>query len=882
VDERSKPGAELTPLTARAAAELTVQEVLARLGSTEAGLTSAEAARRLASVGPNAIRTHNARALQVLARQFRSALLLLLLVAAVVSAFLGERADAAIIGVILALSVGLGFVNEYRAERAAEALHDQIRHTVPVLRDGTWQDVDVTELVPGDVVRLDLGSIVPADLRVLEAANLGSDESVLTGEADSVAKSPDPVPADRPMAELSSCAFMGTTVEEGSGQAVVVATGSRTEFGTIALGLGQRQPETAFQAGLRRFSVLLARVAAVLTGSIFVVNLLLRRPLIDAILFSLAIAVGITPQLLPAVVTTSLAAGSRRLARQRVLVKRLVGIEDLGNVEVLLTDKTGTLTEGSIVFKDAIDPAGQPSDEVLRFGLLANEASPGPVLAVGGNPLDRALWNSPPGKAADLTGYRRVAILPFDHDRAMTSAIVDRGAQGRFLVTKGAPESVLARCASVPSAARELLQQRFDAGDRVVAVASRPAAGMEAVTPADETDLQLAGFLMFLDPPKPSAAGSLERLARLGIEVKIVTGDNAAVAQRVCGQLGLAVHATLSGPDLDAMDDHALAAALPSTTIFARVTPDQKARVIKAQRALGADVAYLGDGVNDALALHAADVGISVETGVDVAKDAADVVLLEKDLGVLADGVVEGRRIFANTIKYVLMGTSSNFGNMFSAAGASAFLPFLPMLPSQILLNNLLYDAGELTIPTDEVDEELLERPSRWDIRFIERFMLTFGPASSLFDFITFALMIGVFHARAGTFRSGWFVESICTQTLVIFVIRTRRVPFWRSRPSRPLLVASLATALVGALLPISPFRHVLGFGHLSPLFYVALVLMSGAYLALAESIKLRFFHAHVDHARPVAAPVQRSVRRIQRRASRWTHHGPTPPAAKR
>jgi P-type Mg2+ transporter len=858
------------------AASLPLAAVLEGLSSTRRGLASPEAVRRLTEIGPNAVRTHHARALAVLARQFRSALLLLLVVTAVASFFLGERTGALIIGAILAISLGLGFFNEYRAERAVEALHEQIRHDASALRDGRWSDVEVTELVPGDVVRLELGMIVPADLRIIEASNLECDEAVLTGEAEPVEKSTAPVVPGLSTAELSSCAFMGTTVREGSGQGVVVATGRYTAFGTIALGLGERQPETAFQIGLRRFSALLAKVAAVLTASIFVVNLLLRRPLIDALLFSLAIAVGITPQLLPAVVTTSLATGARRLARQKVLVKRLVGIEDLGNVEVLFTDKTGTLTEGRITFRRATDPTGTPSDDVLLLGLLCNEATPGVRNGVGGNQLDRALWEAPEASRLPVPDFQRLAMLPFDHDRRMTSVLVEGGDRGRLIVTKGAPESVLGLCPVVPGEAKAFVQAEFGAGSRVVAVATKPAPGLERIGPEDERHLELAGFLTFLDPPKATAKESLARLARLGVEVKIVTGDNPKVASKVCGDLAVATAGTLTGAQVEAMDDDALSESLRRTTIFARVSPEQKARIIRVQRRTGRDVGFLGDGVNDALALHEADVGISVDSAVDVAKDAADVVLLEKDLGVLADGVVEGRRIFANTIKYVLMGTSSNFGNMFSAAGASAFLTFLPMLPSQILLNNLLYDAGELTIPTDEVDEEMLERPSRWDIRFIERFMLVFGPASSLFDFMTFALMLSVFHAGAGTFRSGWFVESICTQTLVIFVIRTRRVPFFRSRPSRPLLIASLAMASIGALLPVSPLRHVLGFGHLSPLFYLALVLMVAAYLTLAELVKQRFFHSH-GQPRPLAVPRQERERGIQRRAFRWSHEGELP-----
>lgn len=672
---------------------------------------------------------------------------------------------------------------------------------------------------------------------------------------------------------------MGTTVRNGSGLGVVVATGGRTRFGVIALGLGEREPETAFQLGLRRFSALLAQVAAALTASIFVVNLLLGRPIIDALLFSLAIAIGITPQLLPAVVTTSLATGSRRLARRKVLVKRLVGIEDLGNVEVLFTDKTGTLTEGRITFRAAIDPLGRPTKEVFRLGLLCNEATLGPEGPVGGNALDRALWEAAIAEreaAGEVGRFTRLALLPFDHDRRMTSVLVDRDGT-RLLVTKGAPESILGRCRHIPPEVEAIVDQVLGEGIRVVAVATRPAPGLGRLAPADEADLDLAGFLTFLDPPKANAREALDRLTRLGIEVKVVTGDHPRVAETVCRELGLislprsadAPAATLTGAELDRLGDDTLLERLPTVGIFARVSPEQKARIVRLARRAGRDVAFLGDGVNDALALHEADVGISVDSAVDVAKDAADVVLLEKDLGVLADGVVEGRRIFANTIKYVLMGTSSNFGNMFSAAGASAFLSFLPMLPSQVLLNNLLYDVGQMTIPTDRVDEEQLERPARWDLRAIERFMLVFGPVSSLFDFATFALMLGVFRAGPDTFRSGWFVESICTQTLVIFVIRTRRVPFFRSRPSGPLLAATVATAGVGALLPISPLAGLLGFGRLSPSFYVALVLMVATYLVLVELVKARFFRVRPG-PRPLAQRPTEWERRVHRRAFRW------------
>jgi Mg2+-importing ATPase len=856
-------------MPAAEAASASADQVLQRLGSGIAGLSGAEAARRLRSIGPNAVRSHHARALPVLARQFKSAILLLLIVAAVVSAFVGERADAVIIGVILAASVGLGFVNEYRAERAAEALHSQVRHDAAVLRDGAVGKVSVVDLVPGDVVRVALGELVPADLRLLDTTELECDEAVLTGESMPVEKGTAAVAAGTPLAELSSCALMGTVVQRGRGTGVVVATGARAEFGRIAVGLGDRQPETDFQRGLRRFSLLLLYVAATLMTLIFLVNVMLRRPLLDALLFSLAIAVGITPQLLPTVVSTSLATGARQLARRKVLVKRLVCIEDLGDLDILITDKTGTLTEGEISYVAGLAPDSSPATVPLTLGLLAADTDAG-AGEVGANPLDRAIWRVP--QAAELvTGYRRLGQLPFDHERRRSSAVVQAPDGSRMLIVKGAPEAVLSCCGTVPPETQGTLTEQFSAGSRVIAIASRPVDDLIEPGVADEQNLILRGLLIFLDRPKLTAPASLARLAALGISVKVATGDNPLVASKVFTDLGLDPGTPMTGPDLDALDDAGLATAAIDATIFARVSPEQKARLVRVLRSRGRSVGFLGDGVNDALALHASDVGISVDSATDVAKDAADIVLLEKDLGVLADGVSEGRRIFANTIKYVLMGTSSNFGNMFSAAAASAVLTFLPMLPSQLLLNNLLYDAGQLTIPTDHVDEEQLRAPAHWDIGFIRRFMISFGPLSSLFDFLTFAVMIGGFRAGPDLFRSGWFVESLATQTLVIFAIRTRRVPFFRSRPSAPLTWAAFAVVAVGIALPMSPLRHVLGFASLPLAFFLALAGMVLLYLMLIEFAKSVFFE---PPSQPATVRRRGHPHRVHRRAARFSVAG--------
>jgi Mg2+-importing ATPase len=867
------------PLDLPAAARLPSPEVLRRLDSTLSGLATLQAEERMRTVGPNVLHTHRVTAVGVFIRQVRNPLLILLLVAAAVSGATGDPTDALIIMAIVLLSVGLGFVNEYRSEQAVAALHANIHHEAIVRRDDIERGIDVRDLVPGDIVSLRIGDVIPADVRLLEAAQLECDEAVLTGESMPSVKQAEPVSQSDSEVDLPPCAFMGTIVHQGSARGVVVSTGSATAFGKIAVGLGAPSAYTAFQVGLKDFSKFLVWIAGILTVSIFVINVALSRPIIDALLFSLAIAIGITPQLLPAIVSVSLATGSRELARRKVLVKRLVTIEDLGNIQVLFTDKTGTLTQGAITFDESLDSAGVGSTEPLLLGLLCNEATLTNQGPMGGNALDQALWAAPTARSLlDGTGglntYQRIGILPFDHERQLVSVIVTSSAGSTMLVTKGAPEVVLARCVDAPSSSNAVLDHLFRNGARVVAVASRDADGAHELRPEDEHDLRLAGFLTFSDPPKADAGESIARLHALGVEVKIITGDNGTVAAKVCRDIGLELGQVLSGADLDSLDDDALAVAIPHATVFARVSPEQKSRIIKVARRRGDDVAFLGDGVNDAVALHAADVGISVDSATDVAKDAADIVLLDKDLGVLADGVMEGRRIFANTLKYVLMATSSNFGNMFSAAGASLFLSFLPMLPSQILLNNLLYDTGQLAIPTDEVDPEIVARPAAWDIGFVRRFMAIFGPISSIFDFLTFFVMLGILHASHAEFRTGWFVESLATQTLVVFLIRTRRVPFFRSRPSLGMLITPTSMAVLGAILPFTPLAHFLGFSTLPFTFFLILFGMILTYLALVEIAKSRFYAR--ERSRPVRAPdtpEQRHGRRIWRRAGRFVQH---------
>ena len=856
-------------LTLATSASLKADAALEQLESVPTGLTVEEAAQRLITFGPNALATRNVTARGVLVRQLRNPLLLLMLAAAAVSAATGDATDGGIIALIVMLSVGLGFANEYRAERAVSSLHAKITHTANVWRGGDVAAVDVRDLVPGDVVDLRLGDIVPADMRLLEVNQLECEEAVLTGESTSAAKTTDPSTSDSDM-DLPSCAFMGTVVHQGSGKGVVVATGSRTAFGKIASGLSEQQADTAFQVGLRQFSKFLVGVAGVLTISIFVINLVLHRPLLESLLFSLAIAIGITPQLLPAIVSVSLAAGSRKLAESKVLVKRLVVIEDLGNIQILFTDKTGTLTEGAITFAESMGIDGKPASQPLILGLLCNEAAMTPSGPVGGNDLDRALWKTPTPESKDEPPMERVGLVPFDHDRQLMSVLVST-ATDQQIIAKGAPEAILARCVSTPPEAAQVLDRLFGDGARVVAVATRKTSGLAVTSAAEERDLTLIGFLTFVDRPKSDAGQSIAKLARMGIAVKIITGDNGAVARKVCTDLGIELLGIVTGSELDAMDDDRLATALGVTNVFSRVSPEQKARIIKVARRDGSDVGFLGDGVNDAMALHAADVGISVQTATDVAKDAADIVLLDKDLGVLADGVAEGRRIFANTLKYVLMATSSNFGNMFSAAGASLFLGFLPMLPSQILLNNLLYDVGQLAIPTDHVDAEIVARPAAWDIAFVRRFMATFGPISSIFDFVTFFVMLRLLHASHAEFRSGWFVESLATQTLVVFLIRTRRVPFFTSRPSLPMLLTPIVCATVGAILPFTPLARALGFTALPLRFFLILFAMVVAYMMLVEVAKKWFYTRQPHPVRTPPSAKQRHHRRIRRRAGRFS-----------
>lgn len=729
---------------------------------------------------------------RVFLRQVRSPFDALLIGVAVLSLALHQGTDAAIVLVIVALSAGLGTRNEYRAERTIEALRSRISRRANVVRGGDVLSVDVKDLSAGDVVALRIGDIIPADVRITESSALECDESMLTGESQPVEK------------REGDSAYMGTAVVAGAGTGSIVALAAKTKYGEIASHAAAAQPRTAFEKGLANLTAMLLYITVIVSSCVFLVSVMIHRPLAESLLFALAISVSLTPQLLPVIVSVSLAVGGYRLAKRGAIVKRLVSIENLGNLDVLLTDKTGTLTTGQLAFEQAVDIRGNASDLVALYGLICNERT---------SPLDKAIWSAvPEALRARASASPKFGSVPFDYKRRLMSVVARVDGSQPLLIVKGAPEAVLARCSSDDSAAREELSGAIASGARVLAVAVRPFSEEVAPGKTDERDLHLVGALVFRDPDKPGVSAALNELAQLGIRVKVITGDHEVAARVLCGRVGLQVDGSIAGDELDRLSDDDLCKRLPQTTLFARIDPVQKERIVRLQRRIGDTVAFLGDGVNDVLALRAGDTGISVDSACDIAKEAADVVLTAKDLQIVVIAVREGRRIFANTMKYILMATSSNFGNMLSAGVGSMLLPFLPLLPSQVLLNNMLYDTSEMTIPVDNVDAEALVRPEHWDLHFVRRFMATFAPYSALTDLSIFAFLLFVVHAYPALFRSGFFIESFLTQALIVLFLRTRRVPFFRSRPSWQLASATLLCAAVGAALPFSPLARPLGF----------------------------------------------------------------------
>jgi len=829
--------------------QLPVAEILTQLTSTPGGLNSPEAARRLERFGPNLIHRERKRALvlQFLAK-FRNPLVIILLTASALSAFTGDATSFIIIGAIVLISVTLDFVQEYRAGQAAEGLRRSVALRCRVLRDGRPQELPLAQMVPGDVVLLAAGDLVPCDGRVLEAKDFFVNQALLTGEAYPVEKSCLELPQEAEVLAAVNSVLLGTSVISGTAKVLMCRTGQDTELGEIADTLLAKAPPSAFELGVRDFGILIMRMTVLLVLFVLLVNTYFHRPWLESFLFAIALAVGLTPELLPMVVSVTLSRGALRMAAHQVIVKRLAAIHNLGSMDVFCTDKTGTLTEARIHLERHLNPLGQESQRVLDLAYYNSFFETGVK-----STLDDAILEH---TEIDTSGLHKIDEVPFDFERRRISVLLDNGSQ-RSLVVKGAPEDILRLSTSyqagaagdlrpLDDAARLGINAQFEslsaAGFRVLGIATRPVAKdhLHAVVD-DESELVLAGFAAFLDPPKLSARAALAGLAADQVALKIITGDNELVTQHICGELGLAISGVLTGAQIHEMDDPALEARVEQANLFCRVTPVQKNRIILALKRRGHVVGYLGDGINDAPSLHSADVGISVDSAVDVAKEAADLILLEQDLGVLHAGVLEGRRTFGNIMKYIMMGTSSNFGNMFSMAGAALFLPFLPMLPVQILLNNLLYDVSELPIPLDQVDDDYLSRPRHWDMTFIRNFMLIIGTVSSVFDFLTFYLLLVVFQAGERLFHTGWFIESMATQVLVIFVIRTRRSPF-QSRPNPWLLACSLSVVAVAALLPFTGAGRDLGFLAPPGFFFLMLSALLLCYLVTVEGIKRWFF----------------------------------------
>ena len=830
---------------------LPVDDVLVQLKTSQSGLSSQEVQNRLQTYGPNELAKKQKRTgLVEVLYHLRNPLVLILLIAGLISGFVGDVTDAIIIFIIVLLSIVLDVYQETKAQNAAEALKKRVTSKATVLRDGVKNDVEFSEIVPGDITFLIAGDMVPADSRLISSKDLNLNQSALTGEAFPVEKNSAPLAVKTSdLTAWNNYVFQGTSVVSGTGTAVVVKTGSLTEYGKIAKELVAKAPETEFEKGLRRFGALMTEVTLFLVVFVFFVNAYFysgSRPILDSLLFAVALAVGLTPELLPMIMSINLSRGAVAMSKKGVIVKRLAAIQNFGNMDVLCTDKTGTLTENKLTLAQFADVEGKESEKVLLYAYFNSVFEAGLK-----SPLDDAIVQY---KEFDVKGVVKIDEIPFDFIRKRVSVVAEYEGQ-RLLIAKGAPEEILEICSQCEtdetmndfsSDYQNKFKQKYmdlsAQGYRVLAVSYKKVGDDKThYTISDETGMVFLGFLSFLDPAKESAKESIGLLARDGVALKIITGDNELVTKTTCEQLGFQVEGVVLGSEIAELQHDALARVVEENNIFARVNPAQKDRVISALRANGHVVGYMGDGINDAPSLKTADVSISVENAVDVAKESADLILLKPDLTVLDQGVLEGRKTFGNTMKYIMMGVSSNFGTMFSVAGASLFLDFLPMTAIQILLNNLLYDLSEATIPTDNVDEEYIQKPKKLDISYIRRFMIILGPVSSIFDFLTFFLMLVVFKAAVPSFQAAWFVESLSTQTLVVFVLRTRKTPFFKSKPGKWLLVSSLLVVGAAFVLPYWPFGPIFGFLPPPLAFYPALAGLIAAYLFLVEVVKKWF-----------------------------------------
>lgn len=826
--------------------EFETEELLKQLDTSPFGLSGEESEKRLSAFGHNILKKKVKQSTPSLFfNQFKSPIILILIFASSISTILRDFTDTSIILAIIILSGFLSFIQEYTATNAVEKLLQTVKTKVTLLRDGKKKEVFIDEIVPGDIVFFSAGSIIPADSVLIEANDFFVNEAILTGETFPVEKSLKFSSQGHSLTQRNNCIFMGTNVESGVANAVVVKTGSGTEIGKITDKLALKAPETDFEKGVRHFGYLLMEVTLILILIVFAVNVYFRHPVIEALMFSLALAVGLTPQLLPAIISVNLSKGSQAMSRKGVIVKRLASIENFGTMDILCTDKTGTLTEGTIYLYEYFNINGNRDKKILLYGYLNAFFQTGLK-----NPIDKAIVSF---EKHGISGYEKIDEIPYDFERRRLSVVVKKQVNGNILISKGALKSILGVCKHVEiegnkhdinpymDDVNELYHEWSKKGFRILGLAYKMVEEKKVYSKTDESEMTLIGFLLFLDPPKGDAKQMVSELGELGVDLKIITGDNRFISIYTAESVGFPLKGLLTGDDLDKMSDEAILHAVERVNIFAEVDPNQKEKIILSLKKRGHVVGFMGDGINDATAIHASDVGISVNTAVDVAKEAADIVLLEKRLETLRDGIIEGRKVFANTLKYVFMATSANFGNMFSVAGASFFLPFLPMLPKQILLTNLLTDFPEMTIATDKVDDELVEKPRRWDIKFIKKFMIFFGLMSSIFDYMTFGVLLFILKADPVLFRTGWFIESVLSASFVVLVIRTRK-PFYKSRPGKYLLFTTLLIALITLTIPYLPFSTILGFRPVSKSFLFALSVILIFYITLAEVGKRIFY----------------------------------------
>ena len=844
---------------------LPIEELMTRLKASPQGLSSEQAIENVEVYGRNEFaREPKHSVFKEFFLHFKSPLIIILLIAGIISGLLGELPNTIIILTIIFVSVVLNYYQESKAEKAAQLLKQKVTTTATVLRDNVKQEIKFPEIVPGDIIYLSAGDIAPADSRVISAKDLFLNQSSLTGESFPVEKTAGVVKGKKgAIIDWSNYCFMGTSVVTGTASAIVVKTGSATEYGKIAKKLIEKAPETEFERGMKSFGFLIMQVTFLLVILVFLI-ISLRTPttggVVTALLFAVALAVGLTPELLPMIITINLSRGAMAMSKKGVIVKRLSAIENFGSMNVLCTDKTGTLTENRIKLILNVDIEGTEDEKVFLYSFINSTFQTGLK-----SPLDEAILKH---KEIDTSKYQKIDEVPFDFIRRRVSVVVERAGQ-RFFIAKGAPEEILKICscfelgkavADLSEENRKKIEEKYHdysaSGLRVLGIGYKPLKEDKAVYSInDENDMVFLGFVAFLDPPKETAKQSLQMLSKAGIELKVLTGDNELVTRKVCDNLGFEVRGVALGTDIANMSDEALMVVVEEANVFCRVNPIQKDRIITLLKKNGHVVGYMGDGINDAPSLRTSDVGVSVDNAVDVARESAAIILSRNDLTVLAEGVLEGRKTFGNTMKYIMIGVSSNFGNMFSVAGAALFLTFLPMLPVQILLNNILYDVSQSTITTDTVDEEYLERPKRWDISFVRKFMMYLSPISSLFDFLIFFTMLIFFAASPALFQTAWFIESLCSQVLVVFIIRTRRKPFYKSKPSKYLLISSSAIIVFALLLPFTPLGRVFGFVAPPPLFFVVLAILLGAYLLLVEVVKNWFYKRHGYRLEQVLVP---------------------------